>query len=276
MFLTADAFGVLPPIARLTPEPGDVPLPFRLYRQGGRHRDRRHRARATFSTCFGAPFLPRHPSVYGNLLKERIARRAFEFDCWLVNTGWTGASTAQKRASDLRLCPHGETQIEPFLRASRALELARPISAPTRWVPRALAGRSAGWSRQHLERSPESPGALGVVTCHLGQELGVEHGPRYSSRLRMGQVGRTTRQQCLPFLGRQLVGVSAVPGVQAETDTHQREDLLRRSSSIMTACQVLPRATAERACRAYSQPTPIVVSMSGGGSGRRLVRGPEE
>jgi phosphoenolpyruvate carboxykinase (ATP) len=43
---------------------------------------------ATFSTCFGAPFMPRHPSVYGNLLKERIAKG--NVTCWLVNTGWTG------------------------------------------------------------------------------------------------------------------------------------------------------------------------------------------
>jgi phosphoenolpyruvate carboxykinase (ATP) len=43
---------------------------------------------ATFSTCFGAPFMPRHPSIYGNLLKERIAKGNVQ--CWLVNTGWTG------------------------------------------------------------------------------------------------------------------------------------------------------------------------------------------
>ena len=43
---------------------------------------------ATFSTCFGAPFMPRHPSVYGNMLRKLIADHAV--DCWLVNTGWTG------------------------------------------------------------------------------------------------------------------------------------------------------------------------------------------
>jgi phosphoenolpyruvate carboxykinase (ATP) len=45
-------------------------------------------ATATFSTCFGAPFLPRHPSVYGNMLRDLIAKN--KVDCWLVNTGWTG------------------------------------------------------------------------------------------------------------------------------------------------------------------------------------------
>jgi phosphoenolpyruvate carboxykinase (ATP) len=43
---------------------------------------------ATFSTCFGAPFMPRHPTVYGNLLRELIAKN--DVDCWLMNTGWTG------------------------------------------------------------------------------------------------------------------------------------------------------------------------------------------
>jgi phosphoenolpyruvate carboxykinase (ATP) len=47
---------------------------------------------ATFSTCFGAAFMPRHPSVYGNLLKERIAKGGAE--CWLVNTGWSGGKAS--------------------------------------------------------------------------------------------------------------------------------------------------------------------------------------
>ncbi len=88
IFLTADAYGVLPPIAKLTPE------------QAMYHFLSGYTARvagteigvteptATFSTCFGAPFMPRHPSVYGNLLKSRIARGGV--DCWLVNTGWSG------------------------------------------------------------------------------------------------------------------------------------------------------------------------------------------
>jgi len=88
VMLTADAYGVLPPIAKLTSD------------QAMYHFLSGYTARvagteigvtepdATFSTCFGAPFMPRHPSVYGNLLKERIAEGGV--DCWLVNTGWTG------------------------------------------------------------------------------------------------------------------------------------------------------------------------------------------
>lgn len=106
IMLTCDAFGVLPPIARLTPAqamyhflsgftakvPGTEkgvtePIP-------------------TFSTCFGAPFMPRRPEVYGSLLREKIA--ALGVNCWLVNTGWTGG-------------PKGKGGSRMPIRATRAL-----------------------------------------------------------------------------------------------------------------------------------------------------------
>src|SRR4029077_7951810 len=88
VFLTADAFGVLPPISRLTRE------------QAGYHFISGYTAKlagtevgvmepsATFSTCFGAPFMPRHPGEYAGMLLERLERDAVPV--WLVNTGWTG------------------------------------------------------------------------------------------------------------------------------------------------------------------------------------------
>jgi phosphoenolpyruvate carboxykinase (ATP) len=88
VMLTADAFGVLPPIARLTPDQAMYHfLSGYTAKVAGTEIGVTEPA-ATFSTCFGAPFMPRHPSVYGNLLKERIAKGGV--DCWLVNTGWTG------------------------------------------------------------------------------------------------------------------------------------------------------------------------------------------
>ncbi len=88
VLLTADAFGVLPPISRLSRDQA-------LY-----HFISGYTAKlagtevgvaeptATFSTCFGAPFMPRHPGVYADMLGERLDRH--DVDAWLVNTGWTG------------------------------------------------------------------------------------------------------------------------------------------------------------------------------------------
>jgi phosphoenolpyruvate carboxykinase (ATP) len=88
IFLTADAYGVLPPISKLTPDQAMYHfLSGYTARVAGTEIGVTEPS-ATFSTCFGAPFMPRHPSVYGNLLKERIAKGGV--DCWLVNTGWTG------------------------------------------------------------------------------------------------------------------------------------------------------------------------------------------
>ncbi|MHB9879767.1 phosphoenolpyruvate carboxykinase [Pacificimonas sp. ICDLI1SI03] len=105
IMLTADAFGVLPPIAKLTPDQAMYHFLSGYTAKVAGTEIGVTEPQATFSTCFGAPFMPRHPSVYGNLLKKRIAEGGV--DCWLVNTGWTGG-------------PHGVGHRMP-IKATRAL-----------------------------------------------------------------------------------------------------------------------------------------------------------
>ena len=88
IFLTADAFGVLPPIARVTPDQAMYHFLSGYTAKVAGTEIGVTEPQATFSTCFGAAFMPRHPSVYGNLLKRRIAEGGAV--CWLVNTGWSG------------------------------------------------------------------------------------------------------------------------------------------------------------------------------------------
>jgi phosphoenolpyruvate carboxykinase (ATP) len=88
VMLTADAFGVMPPIAKLTPEQAIYHfLSGFTAKVAGTERGVTE-PQPTFSTCFGAPFIPRHPSDYAALLRKFILEH--EADCWLVNTGWTG------------------------------------------------------------------------------------------------------------------------------------------------------------------------------------------
>ena len=88
VMLTADAFGVMPPIAKLTAAEAMFHFLSGYTAKVAGTEKGVIEPEATFSTCFGAPFMPRPPSVYGDLLRSLIAKH--NVNCWLVNTGWTG------------------------------------------------------------------------------------------------------------------------------------------------------------------------------------------
>jgi phosphoenolpyruvate carboxykinase (ATP) len=91
VMLTADAFGVLPPVAKLTSSQAMYHfLSGFTAKVAGTEKGLGKDPEPTFSACFGAPFMPRHPSVYGNLLGDLISQH--KVDCWLLNTGWTGGA----------------------------------------------------------------------------------------------------------------------------------------------------------------------------------------
>lgn len=101
IMLTCDAFGVLPPIARLTPEQAMYHfLSGYTAKVAGTERGITE-PQATFSACFGAPFMALHPSVYGNLLGEKIKRHNVR--CWLLNTGWSGGPYGVGKRMDINL-----------------------------------------------------------------------------------------------------------------------------------------------------------------------------
>jgi phosphoenolpyruvate carboxykinase (ATP) len=100
VFLTADAFGVLPPVAKLTPQQA---MYYFISGYTAKVSGTEHNVvepSATFSACFGAPFLPLHPLEYADLLSEKMRRHHAQV--WLVNTGWTGGPYGVGRRISLR------------------------------------------------------------------------------------------------------------------------------------------------------------------------------
>ena len=93
VFLTCDAFGVLPPIAQLTPEQAAYHFISGYTAKVAGTEMNIDTPTATFSTCFGAPFMPRHPGVYAKLLTEKMAEH--QSQCWLLNTGWIAGGYGQ-------------------------------------------------------------------------------------------------------------------------------------------------------------------------------------
>ena len=89
LMLTCDAFGVMPPIAKLTPEQAVYHfLSGYTAKVAGTEKGMGDEPQATFSTCFGAPFLALPPTVYADMLRKKV--REHKATCWLVNTGWSG------------------------------------------------------------------------------------------------------------------------------------------------------------------------------------------
>ncbi|MFQ5414018.1 MAG: phosphoenolpyruvate carboxykinase (ATP), partial [Phycisphaerae bacterium] len=110
VFLTCDAFGVLPPISRLTPEQAMYHFLSGYTAKVAGTEAGVTEPEATFSTCFGAPFLPLRPTTYANMLGERLARHKAR--CWLVNTGWSGGAYGVGRRMDLA---HTRTMLKAAL-----------------------------------------------------------------------------------------------------------------------------------------------------------------
>jgi phosphoenolpyruvate carboxykinase (ATP) len=148
-FLTADASGILPPIARLSEEQA-------LYyflsgytsKLAGTEKGLGKEPQATFSTCFGAPFMPLHPSVYANLLGEKIRQHGSEV--WLVNTGWTGGPFGVGERMPLpftramvRAIYNGDLEGVPLQR-SQYFNLGIPSHVPD--VPDNLLDPSCNWA----------------------------------------------------------------------------------------------------------------------------------
>ena len=100
IMLTADAFGILPPIAKLTPAQAMYHFLSGYTAKVAGTEKGVTEPEATFSTCFGAPFMPRQPAEYGNLLRALIGKH--QVNCWLVNTGWTGGAYGTGRRMPLK------------------------------------------------------------------------------------------------------------------------------------------------------------------------------
>jgi phosphoenolpyruvate carboxykinase (ATP) len=151
LFLAADAFGVLPPIARLTPEQAMYHfLSGYTAKLAGTEAGLGSEPVPDFSACFASPFLPLAPRVYAQMLGERL--REHNAQCWLVNTGWTGGAFGVGKRMSLkytRAMVHaaidGELKDVEFV-TENAFNLSIPVSCPG--VPSELLHPRNAWANK--------------------------------------------------------------------------------------------------------------------------------
>lgn len=149
IMLTCDASGVMPPIAKLAPEQAMYHfLSGYTAKVAGTERGVGAEPQTTFSTCFGAPFIPLDPTIYASLLGDRIAR--YKVSCWLVNTGWTGGpfgvGTRMKIADTraiVRAALNGSLDTAPTI-VDPFFGLQVPLSCPD--VPAHVLNPRTAWS----------------------------------------------------------------------------------------------------------------------------------
>ena len=155
-FLACDAYGVLPPIARLTPEMASYHFLSGFTAKLAGTETGVTEPKPTFSACFGAPFMPRPAVVYAEMLAERLRRHGTA--CWLVNTGWSGGPTASGRRMKIaltrRLLRGG-----PERRARRGGVTPRPglQDARARLVPRRARRACSRRARPGRTAPPTTP-----------------------------------------------------------------------------------------------------------------------
>jgi phosphoenolpyruvate carboxykinase (ATP) len=197
ILLTADAFGVLPPIARLTHDQAAYHFISGYTAKLAGTEVGIKEPKATFSACFGAPFMPRHPGEYARMLTERLA--AQDAQVWLVNTGWTGGpyGTGERMniahtRSMVRAALDGRlggvpTRTDPNFGVEVPLHCP---DVPARFLdPRSTWGDTAAYDRQAKRLATMFAANFSAYADGVGDEIRAA-GPNADPAMPIGEVDR--------------------------------------------------------------------------------------
>ena len=145
--LTCDAYGVLPPVARLTESSAIEQFLLGYTAKVAGTEKGVTEPQATFSHCFGAPFMPMRPKAYAELLRQKIKKH--NVNCWLVNTGWTGGPYGEGKRMPIALTRRIVTSIqngwmkEFTFKKHTYTDLEIPIDC--KWMPEEILNPELGW-----------------------------------------------------------------------------------------------------------------------------------